>query len=1527
MTYHSAVDTNAARDEYDDTSAPRLDIFGSRGETVQSASLTDDILTIGQAPSNQVVLSGDGVGRFHVRITRQGDQVIVTDLGSRGGTQINDSPLTPNTPRAWPMGSTMRIGQYRIRLTDPRTQQGQNQPLAAAVPVAAAAALSSKPNGIDIAIDGGRSTLELNPGQTELAVLILSNRQAFEEVRTLAVEGIPASWLNLPNRELSVPANGQISVPIKIIVPKEASARAGLYNVILKAISPQDPELFSSVEASWTVQPFPGVALELKPRKQSVRGIRPASYIAIVQNAGNEAETFSLRAGNDQPGLDYQFDRTRFTIEPGASERVTLMVQPQENPTNKVQNYSFSVYAQAGDGPETLESAQLIQSAPRPAWILPVAIAIPLLLVAGMFFLLNNAKATQASANEYDLSNATPVSATPGLIPSPTFDDALAISLPEPTKDESRSKDEEEQQSIKDAAADAVSSSVEQMQTQVAQVVLFANGGAPLTSNGVASAGNTNGSGGANGGNGSNGSNGSNDDSSGNGSSGNGSKDEDEDPTATTAPTNTPTYTPSATPTPTLTPTPTITPTPTQTQVVLPPGTSTPTPTFTVTPTPSITPTPSNTPTNTPTASPTFTPTPLPAKKLAFLDVPGSAIAGKTMSQIAVQVQDEKGNVVKTKTGDLIKIEINAGNCTDATLFSTATLTGTISVPVNAEGSAIFTDLRIDCAGTGFILRASSQEGNLVQALSNPAFQVVKGQAAALRYLTEPEDTVADEKIKDENNGDIIVAVVDAGGNIVDGCNNKQLKMTKSGGHASATVSGDTATVQNGKATFNNLSMAYVGLDYRLIGDVQNDNAGSCNNIATQQSSAFNITANQLEFYSEVTSKAAGASLGSIKVRAVDDFSTTDTTFDGTIKLSLSGGNPAATITVPNGESLEKKAVQGVATFSSSLSIAKIGQDYQIHAKDKDNKFDMLDGAKFNITANQLRIIGGTKTINNIKAGTSFAPTETVRVQATDDEGTEDTTYKQQIKLNLAFPSGTIVSVSDQNGFELTKTPTGNGAVGDGTVVFDLSDIQKKIKWTDADYRFIASSGSLTNAATDPFNVTANKLFFKQQPSSNSFKSNEAVGTVIIAATDEFNTVDATFDNSQLDLDVDSPGSIVDGFGPGKSGADKTTPPDGLAIPGQRKFTITSFPTADDGYKFIAKDLSTAGLADVASNDFKITASKLVFLEDEVKNTPAGAYITDKNGFNLKVAATGEDGNPDPNFSTAIKITTNKGTLQDNGADKTSVSRTPLSGVSTFDKLGIKNVGQNVKLTANVDGLASASTQEFNITANRYAFVVQPTTRKAMEPFSQIKVIATDSSNSNEEDKTLNTTLTLSINNGGILSVTDFPVINGVALINGLYVENLRSEYKLTAEAVPSLGIVKGESATFSITANKLRFLDKTIEIYPANNNYNFEYRFTLQVQATDDAGHVDNFTSYNIELLAQPNTHFHRNSTITKTRTPEPWNGNSYLEFGGLFVNGDSGDGSTDPVQGVEYKVCAQTTDHSIEVPAADCATITYPN
>src|SRR6266849_7935493 len=76
--------------------------------------LTSNVLTIGRAPDNQMVLQDQQASSHHAEVRPDGQGYLLVDVNSRNGTFVNEQRLMPQTPRLLISGDVIRIGETRF---------------------------------------------------------------------------------------------------------------------------------------------------------------------------------------------------------------------------------------------------------------------------------------------------------------------------------------------------------------------------------------------------------------------------------------------------------------------------------------------------------------------------------------------------------------------------------------------------------------------------------------------------------------------------------------------------------------------------------------------------------------------------------------------------------------------------------------------------------------------------------------------------------------------------------------------------------------------------------------------------------------------------------------------------------------------------------------------------------------------------------------------------------------------------------------------------------------------------------------------------------------------------------------------------------------------------------------------------------------------------------------------------------------------------------------------------------------------
>lgn len=88
-----------------------------RNDVIQEFLLNDDLLPIGRALDNALVLSEPIISRHHAQIRREANGYVLIDLGSADGTHMNGTELSPRTPRLLASGDLICIGSYQLRFS------------------------------------------------------------------------------------------------------------------------------------------------------------------------------------------------------------------------------------------------------------------------------------------------------------------------------------------------------------------------------------------------------------------------------------------------------------------------------------------------------------------------------------------------------------------------------------------------------------------------------------------------------------------------------------------------------------------------------------------------------------------------------------------------------------------------------------------------------------------------------------------------------------------------------------------------------------------------------------------------------------------------------------------------------------------------------------------------------------------------------------------------------------------------------------------------------------------------------------------------------------------------------------------------------------------------------------------------------------------------------------------------------------------------------------------------------------------
>ena len=449
----------------------------------------------------------------------------------------------------------------------------------------------------------------------------------------------------------------------------------------------------------------------------------------------------------------------------------------------------------------------------------------------------------------------------------------------------------------------------------------------------------------------------------------------------------------------------------------------------------------------------TVTVAPRPATQLGFVQQPSGSIAGKPISPaVRVAVRNDQGGTVTAATN-----QVTLGLASNP---AGATLGGTTTVAA-VNGIAIFTDLTLDKAGTGYTLVATS--GSLASATST-SFSNVAGAASQLTFTTPPPGSATSGQPLAPQP---VLQLRDAFGNAV---GQSGVVVSAAVGSGNGTLGGNTTATTSaaGTATFANLSVTGSGsvtIDFTAPG------------FSSAASSTIGITAPGGSTLAIVTQPSAVAQSGTpfavqpaVEIRDVSGNKVS--TAGVSITAALATGPAGATLT---GGTVAQTAAGGTATFAD-LGITGPAGSYTIG----------FSSPGLNPVTSATIVVGGPP------PGPATQLSITTQPSSSAPSGTA---FAQQPVLQLRDASGNPVS---QSGVTVTVAIASGGGTLGGTTsattnasgVAGFTDLS--ITGAAGDRTLSFSSAGLTGATSGIISITAGgsspatQLSISTQPSATA---------------------------------------------------------------------------------------------------------------------------------------------------------------------------------------------------------------------------------------------------------------------------------------------------------------------------------------------------------------------------------------------------------------------------------------------------------
>ena len=327
-------------------------------------------LTAGRTPANDLQLDDKGVSRHHARIEFDGQAFTVTDLNSTNGTLLGDSRLLPGISQPWPSGASLRIGGHWLKY------ELQTAVIASLVGGPSMAPRpSTRPT---VVLDPESLTVEA--GQRGVARLRILNQGAQVDHFSVGIDGVPPTWVTLPDEPLRLTPNEEGAVTLSFQPPRDARSTAGQHPFSVRVLSQADPRQQADANGTLHIPPFHEVAADLSPQQISTGQARLA-----LDNRGNTPATLAVNGSDPAEALFIQAQPPQVTLQPGQKQTVPIGARTrQRRPLlGTTQRYPFQLAITSSVGQALQKAGTLIVKPIIPLWVLPVLATLLMLICAG----------------------------------------------------------------------------------------------------------------------------------------------------------------------------------------------------------------------------------------------------------------------------------------------------------------------------------------------------------------------------------------------------------------------------------------------------------------------------------------------------------------------------------------------------------------------------------------------------------------------------------------------------------------------------------------------------------------------------------------------------------------------------------------------------------------------------------------------------------------------------------------------------------------------------------------------------------------------------------------------------------------------------------------------------------------------------------------------------------------------------------------------------------------------------------------
>ncbi len=384
------------------------------GEPRRTIILDRPTMFTGRSPENEIVLPGVKVANQQVRLERESDHWVAYHLDPHHSTYLQGAKLLSDLPEIWESGQVLLVDPY-ILTWEEVTETRDN-------PIFAFEQLEQFLVGIVVQPAAG----EVNPGEFVDFQINIINQAAHVDHFEVQIEGLPATWLQISNNDLSLLPGDQGRVLLNISPPMGSDITPGEYPITIRVVPRSYPKHMATADALLMVQAKVEVVAELEPER-----VRNVGVVQLaLRNNGNAAATCQLATVEEMNKLLFEYGTEPFTLAAGEEQLLDVGVKVEKRPLiSQPRHYPFNVQLDVAQMQHPLTHPAQVEVTSRiPLWLVPILGLFLIILCFGVMLAgstyFERWLDSRNQVAEVDLPTPTPN------IPPPSSDIPVANNLP-----------------------------------------------------------------------------------------------------------------------------------------------------------------------------------------------------------------------------------------------------------------------------------------------------------------------------------------------------------------------------------------------------------------------------------------------------------------------------------------------------------------------------------------------------------------------------------------------------------------------------------------------------------------------------------------------------------------------------------------------------------------------------------------------------------------------------------------------------------------------------------------------------------------------------------------------------------------------------------------------------------------------------------------------------------------------------------------------------------------------------------------